>query len=282
MRSTERSPNNTSYWSGTSAQLLTVAKDLYQIAKNPANCGCANGVCAPNGGANPNQVLSPSISRVTASNLNWLDSFLATAGPQYPYADVIAFHGYDLTSPEDMAAEVPLLNQVLAKHSLTNLPLWNTETSWGSMTSVDEQQASWLMRYHAILATTGVSRIVWYAYDNCGWGTLFESTTCANPQMPTGQLTAPGRAYAVIENWLSGATLQSCNAYQNGLWVCELDRPGGLSAWMLWSSNGTSITVPVPDNADLVSYRDWQNNVNLLPSQLTVDQMPVLLGNLNP
>jgi hypothetical protein len=32
----------------------------------------------------------------------------------------------------------------------------------------------------------------------------------------------------------------------------------------------------------LTVYRDWQNNVNTLPSELAVGEMPVLLGNLNP
>ncbi len=164
-------PNNPSYWSGTNAQLLTVAQNLYQIAKNPANCGCANGVCSPNGGANPNQVLMAPISRVTAANLSWLDSYLATSGTQYPYADVAAFHGYgSATDPEEIVAQVQSLNQTLANHGLSNLPLWNTEASWGSLTSVDQDQASWLMRYHVALALTGVSRFVWYAYDSCGWG----------------------------------------------------------------------------------------------------------------
>ena len=56
-------PDDQQYWGGNSAQLLTVYQHLFQIAKVPANCGCANGVCAPNGGADPNQVLTPAISR---------------------------------------------------------------------------------------------------------------------------------------------------------------------------------------------------------------------------
>jgi hypothetical protein len=271
-------PNGLSYWSGTNVQLLAVAQDLYTIAKDPANCGCANGVCAPNGGANPNQVLLPPISRISPANLTWLDAYMATAGAQYPYADVAAFHGYDLTSPEDMATEVPLLNQTLANHGLSNLPLWDTEASWGSLTPVDQDQASWLMRYHAVLATTNVSRFVWYAYDNCGWGTLWESTLCASPQMPVGQLTDPGEAYGVIEGWLSGAILSSCQQYENGLWACELRRAGGYDAWMLWSSAGTEISVPITGSV-LTVYRDWQNNVNALPSELTVGEMPMLLEN---
>ena len=271
--------NNSSYWAGTNDQLLTIARHINQIAKDPANCGCANGVCAPNGGANPNQVLMPSISRITPANLSWLDSYLAGAGAQYPYADVAAFHGYDITSPEDIAIGIQSLNQTLAKHGLSNLQLWNTEASWGSMTPVGQPQASWLMRYHAVLAMSGVSRFIWYSYDNCGWGTLWETTLCSSPQMPVGQLTDPGKSYGVIESWLSGATLPSCQQYANGLWACELQRAAGYDAWMLWSSTGTDITVPIPDNSGLTVYRDWQNNVNTLPTELTVGQMPVLLEN---
>jgi hypothetical protein len=273
-------PNNSSYWSGTNAQLLTIAQDLYQIAKDPANCGCANGVCAPNGGANPNQVLMPPISSINSSNLSWLDSYLAGAGTQYPYADIAAFHGYGLGSdPEGIVTEVQSLNQTLANHGLSSLPLWNTEASWGSQTSVDEQQASWLMRYHAALALTGVSRFVWYAYDNCGWGTLWEAPWCTDPQMPTGQVTAPGQAYGVIESWLSGAELSDCQEYENGLWSCALQRPGGYQGWMLWSSTGTDISVPIPADTNLIEYRDWQNNVQPLPTELTVGEMPVLFEN---
>jgi hypothetical protein len=266
-------PNNPQYWSGTNAQLLTVAQHLYQIAKDPANC-------APNGGANPNQVLTPSISGVSSYSLSWLDSYLAAAGPQYPYADIASFHGYgSATDPEEIVTQVQSLNQTLAKHGLSSLPLWNTEASWGKIALVGQQQASWLMRYHMALATTGVSRFIWYAYDNCLWGTLWEGSNCPTPQMPVGSVTEAGKAYAVIETWLSGAVLPSCQVYDNGLWICELQRAGGYEAWMLWSSTGTGISVPIPADSVLTIYRDWQNNVDTLPAELTVDEMPVLLEN---
>jgi len=275
-------PNNSSYWIGTNSQLLTVAQHLYQVAKDPVNCGCTNGVCSPNGGSNPNQVLLPSISRISPANLGWLDSYLATAGTAYPYADVVAFHGYGATVPEQIVSQLQSLNQTIAPHGLSNLPLWNTEASWGSPPYVDQDQASWLMRYHMALAVSGVSKFIWYAYDNCGWGTLWEAPWCVNPQMPIGQVTAPGQAYAVIEDWLIGAKLANCQVYENGLWVCELERPGGEHAWMIWSSTGDEISVPIPPSSGLTSYRDWQNNLIQLSSGLTVDQMPVLLGNSNP
>ena len=232
-------------WKGTNAELLTVAQHLYQIAKDPANCGCASGVCSPNGGTNPNQVLAPSISRITPSNLRWLDSYLGGAGGQYPYADVTSFHGYGVTNPEDIVAQVQSLNQVLANHGMSNLPLWNTEASWGQVTPVGQDQASWLMRYHVALAATGTSRFVWYAYDNCSWGVLWVGY-CNNPQMTNESVTDGGQAYAVVESWLSGASLPNCQEYQNGLWACELKRNGGYDAWMLWSSTGVAILFRFP------------------------------------
>jgi hypothetical protein len=70
-----------------------------------------------------------------------------------------------------------------------------------------------------------------------------------------------------------------CQQYENGLWACALQRAGGYRAWMLWSSTGTEISVPIGEDSGLTVYRDWQNNVDTLPTELTVDQMPVLLEN---
>jgi len=272
--------NNSFYWDGTNQQLLTVAQHLYSIAKDPANCGCTNGVCAPNGGVNPNKVMTPSISKISSSNLAWFDSYLSGAGSQYPYADVVAFHGYGATNPENIIPQIQSLNLTLANHGLGALELWNTEASWGSITSaVGEQQASWLMRYHMAQAVAGVARFTWYAYDNCGWGTLWEAPWCSNPQMPTSQPTPPGLAYAVVQSWMSGATLTGCRQYVNGLWACELQRTGGYDAWMLWSSTGNTISVPIDASSGLMYYIDWQNNVNALPSEVLVDQTPMLLEN---
>ena len=271
-------PNGAGFWKGNNAQLLAVAQHLYRIAKDPANCGCTNGACAPNGGANPNKLLTPSISRITQSNLNWLNSYLADAGARYPYADIVAFHGYGSAgNPEEIITQVQSLKQILAKHGLSNLPLWNTEASWGSISQAGRQQASWLMRSHIAQAAAGVSRFVWYAYDNCGWGTLWEAPWCKDPQMPKSQVTDAGEAYAVIENWLAGASLAKCNQYQNGLWACELLRTGHYDAWIIWSSAGVDIPVPLPTDSGLTVYRDWQNNLNTLPAEITVNQMPVLL-----
>jgi hypothetical protein len=63
--------------------------------------------------------------------------------------------------PEEIVSQVQSLNQILGKHGLSNLQLWDTEANWGSLAVVGQTQASWLIRYHVALATTGVSRFVW-------------------------------------------------------------------------------------------------------------------------
>jgi hypothetical protein len=139
------------------------------------------------------------------------------------------------------------------------------------------------MRYHVTLALTGVSRFIWYAYDNCNWGTFWEAPWCTNSDNLPAQLTPPGHAYGVIEQWLVGASIAQCQQSQNGLWVCELILPGHSSAaWMIWSSTGTEIDVPIPESSGLTDYRDWQNNMNDLSSDLTVGGMPILLESSNP
>ena len=273
-------PNNSQFWDGTNAQMLAIAQQVYQIAKSPANCGCTNGVCSPNGGVNPNEVLLPPIAAINQQSIAWLNSYLASAGTPYPYADIAAFHGYVWQGyqPEQIETGVQLLQQTLATYGLSNLPLWNTETSWQwNVTYTQDQQAAWLMRSHAVEAALGIPRFVWYAYDSCDWGSLYSSPLCPTVEGTPGQLTEAGTAYTTIENWFIGANFVQCLQYQNGLWACELQRSGGYDAWMVWSSTGTSVSIPVP--AGLTVYRDWQNNLNTLSTQLTVGQLPMLLEN---
>jgi len=269
--------NLKAYWNGTNAQLLTIAGDLYRIAKDPANCGCTNGVCSPGGGANPNQVLLPSISIINEQGLSWLDSYLGAAGSSYPYADIVAFHGYGYAQPEDIAQTVPKLRKTLAKHGLATLELWDTEANWDTLTTGDQlQEVSWLMRFHVAQAAAGVSRFVWYAYDNCEWGTLWGPACGASSDDWQG-VRLPGDAYGTLETWMAGATLTHCDQYQDGLWACELQRSGGHEGWILWDSTGTGLSVRIPNQLPVTQYHDWSNKVGTLPQQITVDQMPVLL-----
>jgi hypothetical protein len=267
---------NWGFWNGTNAQLLAVAAQLYQIAKDPANCGCTDGICAPGGGVNPNQILLPSISSIEG-NLGWLDAYLSAAGSTYPYADIATFHGYGYAQPEQIASGVAQLERVLAKHGLSGVELWDTEASWGESSNDDQQQeASWLMRFHVMQALAGVSRFAWYAYDNCEWGTLW-GPACGDSTDNWQGIRLPGEAYATLETWMAGTTLTHCDEYEDGLWACDLQRPGGYEGWILWVSTGNALSVPISSQLQLTQYHDWRNHVSSLPQRITVDQMPVLV-----
>jgi len=272
-------PNLKEFWTGSNAQLLDLASRLNQIAKDPANCGCSNGTCSPGGGVNPNQILLPSINSINQPSLNWLDSYLAAAGSTYPYADIASFHGYGYAQPEDIVQGVAQLRNVLAEHGLSQLELWDTEASWGTTSPNDqEQEASWLIRFHIAQEISGVSRFIWYAYDNCSWGSLWGSLCGSSPDNWQG-VRLPGEAYATLEDWLVGATLTHCDRYDDGLWACELQRPDGYEAWIVWASGATSLSLSVPQQFQLTKCRDWRNNASSLPPEITVDQMPLILEN---
>src|SRR5271168_1001301 len=272
-------PYLTEFWNGTDAQLVIIASDLYQIAKDPANCGCTNGSCSPGGGPNPNLILLPSISSTNEPNLKRLDTYLAVAGATYPFADVASFHGYGYAQAEDIVQGVAQLKTILASHGLAGLEIWDTEASWGTSTSNDQElEVSWLMRFQMAQAASGVSRFIWYAYDNCAWGTLW-GPACGDSTDSWQGVRLPGNAYANIEGWIAGAALNHCEQYEDGFWACELQRAGGYEGWMLWNSAGTSSSVRIPEKLQLTEYRDWQNNIRVLPEEITVDKMPVLVEN---
>ena len=272
-------PNLKDFWNGTDDQLVSVARDLYKIAKDRDNCGCTNGVCAPGGGVNPNQVILPPINSINEANLSWLDAYLAAAGPTYPYADIASFHGYGNEQPEDIVAAVAQLTKTLARHGLSSLELWDTEASWGTSTNDDQkEEVSWLMRFHIAQEVSGVSRFVWYAYDDCATGTLW-GPACQNSPDNWQGIRLPGQAYGTVEDWTVGATFDHCEHYQDGFWACQLERAGGYEGWILWYSTGASRLVHVPGRLQLTKYRDWQNNSEVLPEEIIVGQMPVIVEN---
>lgn len=132
------------------------------------------------------------------------------------------------------------------------------------------------MRFHVAQAVSGVSRFVWYAYDNCEWGTLW-GPACGSSTDDWQGIRLPGDAYTTLETWMAGATLTHCDQYQHGLWACELQRPGGYEGWILWDSTGTSRSVPIPNQLHLKQYHDWHNTTTSALFHRKLLSTPVLL-----
>jgi hypothetical protein len=271
-------PSSTMFWNGTNAQLLEIIQHIYADVKNPANCGCTNGSCSPGGGANPNKVLLPPVDSPTSP---WLENWLSYVGNPYPYADVATFHGYGYdNNPESIASGVKFLHATLSRYGLGSAELWNTEASWGDGTlPTQDEQASWVIRYQIIQSLSGVSRFTWYAYDNCAWGTLWGGGICVGLSTdPLGPHEA-ATAYSTVQQWLTGATLESCQEHTDGTWFCKLTRSGNYVSWAVWNSKGTAITLNPSAMPGLVQYRDWQNQKTVIADSVQVGSMPILIEN---
>lgn len=79
--------------------------------------------------------------------------------------------------------------------------------------------------------------------------------------------------------WPTPATISQGTALSSA----QLDANAGVPGSFIYSPVADTVptagTVPILEASGLTVYRDWQNNVNTLPTGLTVDQMPVLLEN---
>jgi len=115
--------------------------------------------------------------------------------------DIIGFHGYGATGAgEQILSQLQTVRQVAASHGYSNVPIWNTEGSWGQSinptTDTLAWQANFLAREYILSASAGIARYIWYGWDyNARWGTLWNNGT-----LPAGQ------AYGTVYNWLVGAT----------------------------------------------------------------------------
>jgi hypothetical protein len=168
--------------------------------------------------------------------------------------DIIGFHGYGATGAgEQILSQLQTVRQVAASHGYSNVPIWNTEGSWGQSinptTDTLAWQANFLAREYILSASAGIARYIWYGWDyNARWGTLWNNGT-----LPAGQ------AYGTVYNWLVGATFTTPCAKINGsAWRCELSRPGGYSAQILWTDDDSNQNYQV--SGSFVRRRDLITN----------------------
>jgi hypothetical protein len=278
--------NLTQFWSGTPSQLVQLASLAYPIIHNTANCS-VNGV-------NPNKVLTPSIDDLSSSSIAWLKSYLAAGGGKY--ADIASFHGYSYatTTPgyvldSQLVSWVANYKATLAQYGLS-LPIWNTEYGWGDtdwfpISGPDQgtpgigeaARQGFIAQTMLLFAASGVSRSIWYMYDNCSWGTMYGPNCGTSPNVDndSGPRTT-ATAYGSIQTWMIGATLSGCTLSGN-TWVCGLTRttPTGYSANAVWSQTGSG-TYSVPPG--MTVYRDLNGNMYSTTAGATVGitNLPIL------
>ena len=258
--------NLAEYWRGDPATLAIMAAHARKIIQT----------------VDPNAViLSPSatIDFETAGECasdprcgpSWLSNWLAAGGNKS--IDAVSFHAYPAigVNPEQVQGTINLLTGIMNQNGVGNLPLWDTESSWGLNTALAAQsdEVNFVARHLILEQSAGIQRSFWYAFDNPSWGTMWSSSTGLNPIAD---------AYVQVYDWISGASLtQPCapSASSSTTWTCSYSRPNGYAAEIAWDTSATkSFTVP----SQFVQYRDLTGAIGSISNGIVqISVAPILL-----
>lgn len=239
-------------WTGTDAQLVTMARDAYSIIHS----------------LDPQAlVLGPSAHKLNL--VSWLQSYYAAGGA--PYQDIVSFHAYVGRSLDPLPSLVDGTRALMVQYGIGREPLWCTEGSWGpdkGLTSA--QQLAYLAQEYILLWSKKVDRYYWYAWDGTlQWGILWNESTGIN---------ATGTAYGLLETWLIGSVSSAspCSQMSDATWQCKLSLSNGDPAEIIWNPN-TSLE-KVVDPA-FTTYRTLDNGIvnAIAANSVAVSSEPILL-----
>jgi hypothetical protein len=279
--------NAPNFWTGTNAELVTLAKAAYPIIH-----------------ADPNSMLlTPSVSgsfqgTQSTNGLTTMTNYLKAGGGQY--ADGGAWHGYigrtgqtpypwpeqstvpgcaDTYCYGSIIYKVTAIRQVFDANGMSGKPMYQTEGSWGEANVANsDDQIAWLARWVLLQAglrtTANLQFASWYAWGvgaSQNWGGI-----------ETGSLTPTpaGLAYGQVYQWLVGASIdQPCSSTSDGTWTCNLTRAGGYIAQAVWNTAGSKSFTPAVANGSFTQYRDLAGNTVTLQKggSVAIGSKPILL-----
>lgn len=203
-------------------------------------------------------ILSPSFP-----SFGYMDQYFANGGPRG--VDGITFHG-NAAEPEELLQNIRQVRQIAAKYGMANQPLWATEGGhWGRRDLSPQARAAFVARVELLYWSAGVVRHYWYAWDNPNFGTLWQ---------PDAGLTAAGKAYQQIYQWMVGAVLDKPCESQGATWTCKLSRPGGYEALAVWRTTGSS---SYPPARQYTQYRNLDGDTFPIDGSVTIGIKPILL-----
>lgn len=253
-------------WSGTYAELIKLAKSAYLIIKS-IDPGALLLTPAPSAhGYQPRKVTSP-------VQPDWMRDYLNAGGDSF--ADGGSWHAYPWPNAcQQMmdCAGTPLITQIEAMRSifdhsaLKNKPIYVTEGGWRTNSELrdPDQQAAYISRWYILLASRGISRAYWHAWDDDRWGTLWD---------PAAGLHKAGIAYEQVQRWLSGSSIGPC-IDSSDVWKCDLRRADGNRGLILWRTFGTqAYSAPPAFN----SYHDLDGRLLPIRGPLQIGIKPILL-----
>jgi len=280
------------FWTGNVEQMVALGEAAYPIIhKDPYSKLVGPSVVGP---SNDKGSKAP----------RWLNDYLKAGGGKY--MDAITFHGYIAAPAAPNWPEYPfphedeggscsgprrercngsimtmvrMLRQVADDNGLSQLPIYNTEGSWGTFTVRDpDSQMAWIAQYYIIQAgmynqykLQQVSWFTWGRGSQQPWGTI---------ETDNHEPNQAGRAYIQVHDWLLGATVSPCQQ-EKSIWTCALTRPNCYRGLIVWSGSGDkSFSAP----SGFTQYRDLTGSTQKLSggASISVNRKPVLLESGTP
>ncbi|HTQ54602.1 MAG TPA: carbohydrate binding domain-containing protein [Bryobacteraceae bacterium] len=242
-------PNDTTYFSGTVAQLAQLTQEAYQILKS----------------VDPeNTVISPA-----AYSAGYLDTFLAAGAGRY--VDVIGHHFYT-TPPEATGSQIANVRLVMNKYGMGATPLWDTEGASGDTTTPPAQAAAYLTRKYLTDLAYGSGRYDWYT-----WGRATSFCVGTEENDPRA-LTEAGQAYRYLFDWLAGASLTGAAIDAAGTWQISITLATGDQGMIVWNP-AAAVQFPIPAAIQARTVRDiFGHAAPVAGNTLTVTDSPVLIS----
>jgi hypothetical protein len=255
-------PHDPNQWNGTDAQLVRMVQDARTYIKmyipNATIIGPANGQ------------LNYTYPAGNCTMPDLMAGYLAAGLAQY--IDVMGFHTYYTTVPEDIVAVIQCYQGVMATYNISSMPMWSTEGAWGTDSELSSatDQAGFVARLYLLLWSNGVQRHYWYAWDDATTGTL-EVNNVAD---------TAGLAYGQVESWMSGRTMSTpCAESSSGIWTCGFTGANGYTSQAVWYPGSGTKTYTAP--AGFINYLKLSGVETSISAGATVTlgQEPVLLQN---
>ena len=292
-------PNQDAFWSGSYAEMAKLCSDFVETVKSQCQSCTTIG---PEVAAAAD--VGTKMNGDSRSAAVYFENFLRAAAQYGHLPDVAAFHPYaarlwglnrapfpetfagsgcrggggGADCPETLLQKIAALRKVMDDNGMRGKPLWSTEGSWGVNLQLPDPdvQAAYVSRWLILQASAGVSRAIWYLYDNGGrprgvgglWGS-------------EDGLDKAGVAYGQVVRWLTGATFSKPCSAINTVWSCGLTKAGGVQAKIVWDvsrSYDPSQTFNYRDTSPFTEYRDLAGNTHAISGGTApIGSEPILL-----
>lgn len=262
--------NTPSFWAGTVAELVAMAKIAYPILKKNVH----------------SQVLTTSVTW-TPGGTTFMAKYLSGGGSAY--ADGVSFHGYPSKTGKGIKLPVPLPESPLSTNApiqmmvadyravadangMKGKPLMTTEGGWGVGGVTDpDMQAAWITQYEilqaGLAAKNNLAFQTWFTWGQASSGTI------ENAQ---GKPTAAGLAYQEVMAWIAGSTASPCTS-KGTIWSCVVG-----ANMIVWDesqncSNGVCTTGPYNAPQGYVRYVDLTGAVHSITGTIALGVKPILM-----